>query len=329
MTSTLARLQQAILPAASLQSHAQGCDFVSEVPGSACFYEVVPLPQGEALYAYRTQGRTAMEWIQRSLGVPTTLAWDQATVDALYGHYSDRREPLDADLLRPGKVPRELVEAALAVAMARPKDRVLIRPGSNMPDWGQVPPDDKNYKGRVWRDNVPLSREAVLGGCQDETSCPVGCRPVSTKKITWQDAKALLTVPNVVAFSGYVMGFWWLLGGPTWAGVTSIGADVTDNILSRMFNQKSITSTQYDWIMSGSMTAMAASRLGLPPMVIAGVPIAQAFLRARDPDLPVGSFRSVLMAAVLAQEHRTGVSHPIGVQSPPAPSDISGQEPQP
>jgi len=302
MSATLARLRDALLPAGTVMPPPV-CDFSSALPGSFCFYEVVPLPQGEVLYSYRTQGRTAIDWIQRSLGVPTSGAWDQATIESLYAYWASRGTPLSTMLVTPGAVAREIVEAGIATAMARPRDRVLVRPDATLPTWGQVPPDDGAYRGRMWRDNHPVTREAVMAVvAESDMACPVGCRPDIRTKITWQQVTSLATIPNLIAFAGYTMAFWYLLRGPEWAGGLAILCDIVDTFAGRLLGQTSITSTQYDWILSGSVTAMAASRLGLPPLVIAGLPIAQAFLRARNPDLPVGSFRSVLMAAVLTRE---------------------------
>lgn len=122
------------------------------------------------------------------------------------------------------------------------------------------------------------------------------------------------TFADLVTLTGYGLGLWWAVGGPTWAGISSIVLDELDGRIARAMNQTSERGSALDWGTDVTLTGVTALRLGsssgqmIPALALAPLALyAQSQLRADGWRPPLGSARAVLMLATMAYEHHKGI----------------------
>ncbi len=123
------------------------------------------------------------------------------------------------------------------------------------------------------------------------------------------EAPTAPTLPDLVTLTGYGLGLWWCLGGPTWAGVASMLSDELDGRLARATRQTSERGSHLDWGADVTLTPLALLRLGRTvgnvPLAMAAAPpvlLLQADLRARGERPAIGSARTAIMLAAMVAE---------------------------
>ena len=70
------------------------------------------------------------------------------------------------------------------------------------------------------------------------------------------------TIPNAITLTGYGLGLWWCVGGPTWAGLASIAADELDGYAARKLNQETVAGSILDSTADAALVPMSLMRLG-------------------------------------------------------------------
>lgn len=146
-----------------------------------------------------------------------------------------------------------------------------------------------------------------------QITAPVAFARMGQAEPTTQDKKAgpswyQLSAADLVTLSGYGLGIWWCLGGPTWAGITSIVADEVDGRLARATGIACDRGGELDWGVDVALVPLSLLRLGReikqPYAVAASIPIlyGQAHLRGQGFHAPVGSPRAVIMLTTMLLE---------------------------
>ncbi len=117
------------------------------------------------------------------------------------------------------------------------------------------------------------------------------------------------TLPNAITLTGYSLGLWWCVGGPTWAGLASIAADELDGYVARKTSQTSETGSVLDSTADAALVPMSLLRLGrstdtgLKPLAAAPVLLyAHASTRAEKQAPPLGSVRAGIMLFTMLME---------------------------
>lgn len=120
-------------------------------------------------------------------------------------------------------------------------------------------------------------------------------------------APATVTAADLVTLTGYGLGLWWALGGPSWAGIASVVADEVDGRIARASGTTTLHGSSLDWGADVALTPFALYRLGVETghptaaMVVAPpVLLAQSMLRANEMRPPIGSARAVVTLAAIA-----------------------------
>lgn len=115
-----------------------------------------------------------------------------------------------------------------------------------------------------------------------------------------------ITLADAVTLTGYGLGVWWSIGGPTWAGLASIVADEVDGRLARATGTTTEHGSSLDWGADVALTPLALMRLGnelgrpgLAPLAAAPVLFAQAMLRASSVRPVFGSARAAVTLAAI------------------------------
>jgi len=129
-----------------------GSSFRAADPGSAIWFA----ERGGRLYVLRTQGFSAVEAVQCSLGVQPDGFWGLRTNEALRRAMDARG--VDSKVVQSGVVRPAMLEAALKVAFPvgdpggdfGEADRVILPPGTVMPQWLKRGPADGAYHGLVF-----------------------------------------------------------------------------------------------------------------------------------------------------------------------------------
>ena len=103
------------------------------------------------------------------------------------------------------------------------------------------------------------------------------------------------TAPDAITLTGYGLGLWWALGGPTWAGLASIVADEMDGRVARTMQHCTPHGSALDWGADVTLTPFALGRLsqelGYGYSGVAAAPLAlyaQAQMRGDGWRPPVG-----------------------------------------
>lgn len=117
-------------------------------------------------------------------------------------------------------------------------------------------------------------------------------------------------IPNAITLTGYGLGIWWSLGGPTWAGLASIVADEIDGWAARKLDQTSETGDVLDSTADAALTPLALIRLGkatntgAKPLLIGAPPLLllHAETRATKQKPPLGSMRAGIMLGTMLIE---------------------------
>jgi hypothetical protein len=122
-------------------------------------------------------------------------------------------------------------------------------------------------------------------------------------------AKNQPAIPNALTLASFGLGLWWSVGGPTWAGLVSIGLDEVDGRWARLTGSTSEAGSALDWGTDVALVPMALRRLGAAfghpdAALLAAPPIlyVQAQDRAAGTRPAVGSARAVIMVAAMLAE---------------------------
>lgn len=127
--------------------------------------------------------------------------------------------------------------------------------------------------------------------------------------LAWRDVELARHAPNVVTLTGYALGLWWCVGGPTWAGLASIVMDEVDGRLARATLATSEVGSILDSTADVALVPMSLLRLGratgtgAAPLIVAPpILLHQAVTRAEEWRPPVGSWRAGIMIAAMVAE---------------------------
>ena len=116
-------------------------------------------------------------------------------------------------------------------------------------------------------------------------------------------------VADLLTLTGYALGLWWCVGGPTWAGLASIALDEIDGYVARRLGIATPIGSILDSTADVALVPMSLLRLGRATghegaALAAAVPILYVQAETRDAEQrpPLLSFRAVIMLTTMAIE---------------------------
>lgn len=274
-------------------------DFRSAEPGSALFYDL----SGVEPLLCRTQGRTALAWARRALGLGVEGGWD-----------AEFREALSRARGRaPGEGPdvedwptREGLETALACFLGVPREHVVVPLKTRLPEADLPPPHDGAWHGLAWRGRVALGETGLARPLEDPRGL-FRLAPAAGLCLPEAPDGGVLTAANLSTVLGYGLALWWLNGGPALAGLASLLADEgAEALLARQPGRFSLPGTGVDLSIDASIASTAACKLGLPPLAVPAFAVLQGVLGAQQTRLPGVSLRSYAVGLALLVDQLLG-----------------------